>query len=123
MTTKWTTNAFSTIGTDPIIDQDLLDESVVILLLGKNLFGDRIYSYVKLSVKKLLELRKAMRSGKDFMPSDFGEVIAAGKGEPSESIKRDLAEQGLKFVDPAHFKGKSLAATAGPIQPKLWDEY
>jgi hypothetical protein len=69
----------------------LLREKGTILLQGKNLQGEQIYTYLELQLWKLMQLRNTMRREEDFMPSDYGEVLAAGKGEPPESLRQKMA--------------------------------
>lgn len=72
------------------IDDALLRENVTILLQGKNVYGDQIYTYLELQLWKLQQLREKMRSQEDFMPTDFGTVISAGKGEPPDEIRQRI---------------------------------
>src|SRR4051812_38059895 len=92
MVSKWTTpQAGPTPASSEISDEELLDKMVVIFLQGKNVFGDRIYSYVELALRNLKTLKAKMDSGEDFSPSDFGTVIAAGTGYPSDELKAEMA--------------------------------
>ena len=87
----WVTSAFSRNSTAIEIDEALLDEEVVILLRGKNQFQDAIFSYLKLSLRNLQKLKVALINKADFMPSDFGTVLAAGRGEPSQELRSEMA--------------------------------
>lgn len=119
MTTQWNTRPF---GANPVADaleKNILQENVVILMQGKNTFGDRIYSYLKLTVENLLKMQEAIKGGLQFNPSDFGTVVAAGKGEPTNEVKAEVAQM-YKVVDAA--KPASAATVAAPTQ-KAWDEY
>ncbi len=119
MTSQWTTPMFPKFGNDPIIDEKYLDEDIVILLQGRNNFGDRVYSYLKLKLRKVKELRGMMRNNQPFAPSDFGTVIAAGKGEPTDEVKAEILRD-YKMIDPPKPKAVPMGA---PVMPKLWDEY
>ena len=89
--TQWVTRALSDNSTPVEITEELLKEKVVILLQGRNVFGDKIFSYLQLSLNSLQELKKRMTSGEHFMPADFGDVLAAGKGEPSQELISEMA--------------------------------
>lgn len=99
MSGNWVASSYSSNSTPVAIDEEnLLKDEVVILLQGKNTFGDGIFSYLKLNLKALIELRRAMLQGVDFMPSDFGTVLAAGRGEPSSELKSEMAVT-YKMID------------------------
>ena len=72
------------------LDEALLREKVTILLQGKNVYGDQIYTYLELQLWKLQQLREKMRSTEDFMPADYGTVISAGKGEPPDDVRQRI---------------------------------
>lgn len=96
-----------------------MDDPVVILMQGKNPFGDRIYAYLKLTLKELMKLKSAMDSGQTFNPSDYGSVVAAGKGEPTEEVKAEITSL-YKLLD---LKPAYSGPASAPPQPKAWDEY
>lgn len=100
------------------------DEYAVILLQGKNSFGDIIYSYVEVTLPNIKLLYSALNSGEDFTPSDFGKVLEAGKGEPSEELKAEMATRYnmLQPIQPATFQ-PNKSTQAIPIAKKAWDEY
>jgi hypothetical protein len=81
------------------------DEYAVILLQGKNSFGTMIFSYVKVTLPNIKKLYEAMNSGEDFLPSDFGIIVAAGEGEPSDALKAEMADtfNMLQPITPATF--------------------
>jgi hypothetical protein len=73
-------------------DEELLaKEEIVMLLQGKNTHGDRVYCYLRLSVLSLRDLKDAILNKQDFMPSDFGEVLAAGNGYPEPELRAEMA--------------------------------
>ena len=45
-------------------------------------------------------MSRAIHSGEDFTPSDFGEVIAEGVGSPTEEVKRELSKKYPMFDKP-----------------------
>ena len=108
-------------GTDTFGDL-FKDEYAVILLQGRNSFGDAIYSYVEVTLPNIKRLYAALNSGEDFTPSDFGTILVAGKGTPTEAVRKEMSEAHnmMQPVAPAAFQGKSAPA---PVQKKAWDEY
>lgn len=101
---------------------DAIDYSkfVVLLLYGKNSFGDQIYSYLKISLGGIEKLKVAMLVGNPFNPSDFGTIIAAGRGEPSDEVRTEIASQ--YYVLTA--QKQDTAPKAAPItETKSWDEF
>jgi hypothetical protein len=118
MSSKWTTKTIpdATAGTAP---KGLLeDQFVVLLLYGKNSFGDKIYSYVKINLPNLPKLKTAILAGKGFTPSDFGEVVAAGKGEPTAEVRTEVASL-YQVIEGA----RPPVAPIENGQKKAWDEY
>lgn len=127
MTGKWTASSFSSNSTPISIDESLMKDEVVILLQGKNRFGDAIFSYVKLNLEKLIEMKRSMLRGQDFMPSDFGSVLAAGRGEPSVELRSEMAVR-YKMIDkpvntaPAPQEKPKLPSFAVKYSPNYGDE-
>lgn len=109
----------STSSTQPDFSRFFKDDYGVILLRGKNSFGDKIYSYVKVSFGNIDRLQHSLKNRLPFTPSDFGEVIAAGKGEPPEEVKAEIARD-FPMVEQ---KSDTPAAPAAPLAKKAWDEY
>jgi hypothetical protein len=120
MSITWKTSAFSKNSTPIELDEALLNEKVVILLQGKNIYGDAIFTYLQLSLKSLQLLRDKMRKIEDFMPAEYGEVLSAGKGEPSAEMRSEMAVA-HNMIDVPRPKASAPASYAVP-QPKLWDD-
>lgn len=120
MSTTWKTSAFSKNSTPVELDDALLNEKVVILLQGKNVYGDAIFTYLQLSLRSLQLLRDKMRRTEDFMPAEYGEVLAAGRGEPSAEMRAEMAVT-HNMVDVPRPKPAAPPSYAVP-QPKLWDD-
>ena len=121
MSTKWTTNGSPSTDAPVAAAAAALPANFVVLLLyGKNSFGDKIYSYVKVSLPNLPRLKSGVLSGKPFTPSDFGEVLAAGKGEPSAEVRAEIAAL-YPITDSRGVPRAPLAAK--PEEKKNWDEY
>lgn len=120
MNTSWKTGAFSKNSTPIEIDEALLDEKVVILLQGKNVFNDQIYTYIRLSLRSLQQLRDKMKKNDNFMPAEYGEILAAGKGDPSPELRSEMAVT-YNMIDVPKPKAGVLPSFGAP-QPKLWDD-
>ena len=120
MNTTWKTSAFSKNSTPVELDETLLNEKVVILLQGKNVYSDPIFTYLQLTLRSLQLLRDKMRKTQDFMPAEYGEVLAAGKGEPSTELRSEMAIT-HNMVDVPRPKAAAAPTYAVP-QPKLWDD-
>ena len=98
-------------------DESLSKEDIVLLLQGKNIHKERVYSYVKLSILNLERLKNAIIKKEEFTPSDFGEVLAAGSGYPPPELR---AEMGIQY-------GMMQAPKIEPERPALmqkplWDD-
>lgn len=119
MSTKWTAPGLNKNAAPVDIPEDMKEEPIVVLLYGRNMFGDRIYSYVEIPLRNLQPLRDKLLAKVQFQPSEFGTVVAAGKGEPTQDVKDDIASthpHTKTYPDPAAM----VAALAQP--PKVWDE-
>jgi len=91
MSETWVTKALSTNSTPVSLSEEILNQFGVIYLEGTNAFGDKIYSYLKLQIRNYLELREKLVKGEKFFPSDYGTVLAAGKGEPSRELVSEMS--------------------------------
>jgi len=120
MNTVWKTSAFSKNSTPVELDPSLLDEKVVILLQGRNVYGDAIFTYLQMTLRSLQQLREKMRRADDFMPAEYGTVLAAGKGEPSTEMRSEMAVM-HNMVDVPRPKTAAAPSYVVP-QPKLWDD-
>ncbi len=119
MSTQWNTRSLSDKAGGVIINASLGVDTVVILMRGKNPFGDRIYSYLKLTLADLKRMQAAVAQAAPFNPSDFGTVVAAGRGDPTPEVRAEI-EAMYRVVDAA--EGGTQAAAVAPAQ-KAWDEY
>lgn len=115
---QWTPQAFAQDATPVQIDESRANDKVVILLEAKSSFGDPIYSYVQLTLKNLQKLRKSLLSREPFMPSDFGDVLAAGRGSPPDDLRQEMAVQ-YNMID---VPKRKVAAPPAFSAPKLWDD-
>jgi tetratricopeptide (TPR) repeat protein len=73
-----------------LVSAEYLDTEIVILLQGTNLFGQRVYSYVLLTGRRLKRMFAMMQAGENFKPANFGTVITAGIGEPSQEVRDEM---------------------------------
>lgn len=91
MSGQWTATSYSSNSTSVAVDESLNKDEVVILLQGKNIYKDKVFCYVKLTLRKLIDMKESMLKGENFLPSDFGTVLAAGQGEPSPELRSEMA--------------------------------
>ena len=83
------------------LTEDELNELVVVLVVGKNMFGDDIFSYVQLPLHRFKEMAVKMVRNENFKSSDYGTVLAAGRGLPSAELKKEMADNYNMFdIDP-----------------------
>ncbi len=120
MSTKWSSQVLGKGGVD--FGSLLKDEFSVVLLQGKNTFGDMIYCYVKVIVPNMEKLQTALQSSASFNPSDFGEVIAAGKGAPPDEVRAEIART-YPMLEKAKMMQNAVAKAAPATEKKAWDEY
>lgn len=120
MSAKWTSKPIPENSQAKSFSMD--DQFVVLLLFGKNSFGDKIYSYLKIYLPNLPKLKTAIRAGKGFNPSDFGEVIAAGKNEPPGELRAEIANT-YKVLDNSAPPAGGATKPAQEPEKKAWDEY
>lgn len=111
---NWTTKAYSNNSTPLELNDEILEEKVVILLQGENNFGDRIFSYLQLTLRNLQQLKHFLHTGETFMPADFGTVLAAGRGEPSQELRSEMAVT-YKMVD----RPQAIQTGGKPAKPRL----
>ncbi len=101
----------------PEDEEALAREEIVMLMQGKNTYGDRVYCYLKLSVLSLTRLKDAIVAKEDFMPSDYGEVLAAGNGYPEPELRAEMAvKYGLMQTPKIDPKKPAM------LQKPVWDE-
>jgi hypothetical protein len=65
-------------------------EMAMLLILGRNTFGDEIYTYMKLPMQRIDEVKTRISSGQAFVPAHYGSVVAAGRGVPSPDIREEV---------------------------------
>ena len=80
------------------VSDAVLRETAVVLLQGENKSGDTIYSYLKVPLWKMIELRRHLQDGSKFNPSSFGEIIVSGTGAPSDEVRAKM-KRDYRMVD------------------------
>ena len=121
MSTKWSAEIIGKTGGVDFANL-LKDEVTIVLLRGKNVFGDLIFCYLKITYPNLEKLKTAIAENQRFNISDFGTVLAAGKGEPTDEVKAELAMSYPMLDEPKTLMPMQAAAQA-PLEKKAWDEY
>ena len=117
---NWAPNGFGQNLSPDLVKDEFLDVEVVILLQGNNLFGDLVYSYLQLRGQNLKDMFAKMQTGENFKPSDFGTVIAAGRGDPPPEVRAEMAAT-YNMIDIPTQKTAPLIKPAF-VQPKFFDE-
>lgn len=118
MSAKWSSSILKKSGVD--FGELLKDEYAVIMLQGKNTFGDMIYCFLKVALPDIQRLQLALQAGKGFNASDYGTVVAAGKGEPPDDVKAEIALNYPMLESP---RPMHIPPAAVPTEKKAWDEY
>jgi hypothetical protein len=103
MAGNWVSKA---LGKTQAVDDfgDIPNSMTLLLILGRNTFGDEVYSYIRLPMKNIDDVKTQLSSGKNFVPSHFGTVVAAGRGKPTPAITEEVGIP--EFV--LHFKPDEL---------------
>src|SRR5678810_918609 len=71
----------------------IAEKTVCILLVrGESPDGKKIYAYLGIRADKLESFMEAQKKG-TFYPEDYGIVIEAGEGEPTEEIKQKMTKE------------------------------
>ena len=111
----------------PLLTAWLLDQPVVILLQGLNLFGNQIWSYVEMPLRAVEDLKGALIGGESLKPNRFGKVVASGYGRPPDEIRREMEQKQIGFLglnwpvqplSPGELEGEeSLSSRVFRLQP------
>lgn len=103
-------------------EQIIAEKTVCILLVrGENPDGKPIFAYVAVRADKLESFMEAQKTGM-FYPEDFGVIVEAGEGEPSEEVRRKMeTEYGFNhqmMVDiPDAAKAHEITSNLKPPMP------
>lgn len=117
MKNNWAASGFGSNVSPELVEDQFLDSEIVILLEGTNLFGDAVYSYLKLNGRNLKEMFGKMKSRQNFKPADFGTVLAAGRGKPTTEIRQEMV-QTHNMIDVPDPKPTPVEAKPVFAQPK-----
>jgi hypothetical protein len=112
---------------EAVISEQVSGESLAaeglatLLILGTNVFGDEMFTYLRFPTDRLDEVKAALASGEDFAPNNYGTVIAAGRGKPSEQVIAEVGEPDFKvFFERPEGAAEAPAAEAPAAEPAAW---
>jgi tetratricopeptide (TPR) repeat protein len=73
-----------------VFERILVGENKVFLLQGKNVRGMQVYCYLLIPYRRIRDLEAAMDGKGGFNLTDFGEVLAAGTGDPPQEVRDEI---------------------------------
>lgn len=74
-------------------EQIIAEKTVCVLLVrGESPEGKKIYAYLAIRADKLEAFMEAQKQG-TFFPEDYGIVLEAGEGEPSDEVKHKMTTE------------------------------
>lgn len=74
-------------------EQIIAEKTVCVLLVrGESPDGKKIYAYLAIRADKLEAFMEAQKQG-TFYPEDYGIVLEAGEGEPSDEVKHKMTQE------------------------------
>ena len=74
-------------------EQIIAEKTVCVLLVrGESPEGAKIFAYLAIRADKLESFMEAQKAG-TFFPEDYGIVLEAGEGEPSDEIKLKMTQE------------------------------
>lgn len=74
-------------------EQILAQRAVCVLLVrGETIEAKRVFAYVAVRADMLQEFLEAQRSGV-FYPEEYGIILEAGEGEPSDEIREKMTKE------------------------------
>lgn len=113
-----------TVQPNPMIDKSLsphpddAEKVVILLLYGRTSANEKTFIYLKIKLKDMKRLSNLMADGGTFLPSEYGEVVASGEGEPSEELKKKIAEDYKKLDETVNAQ---IGKQAAPEEPSTSD--
>lgn len=122
MSTKWNTQIIGQSGGSTDFGDLFKDDYAIVFLQGKNTFGDLVYCYVKVMLPDIKKMHAILEADAGFNPNDFGTVVTAGKGSPTEEVKLELAMQ-FPMLDKPKPMNIAGQPTSTLTEKKAWDEY
>ncbi|MEZ5691492.1 MAG: hypothetical protein R3D71_07500 [Rickettsiales bacterium] len=76
-----------------VTERIIAEKTVCVLMVrGENTDGQPVFAYVAVRADRLEEFIKAQESG-IFYPEEYGIIIEAGIGEPSEEVKEKMTKE------------------------------
>ena len=87
---NWSASGFGKNVSPSLVKDEYLDVEIVILMHGTNLFGDEVYSYLEITGRNLKEMFTKIQNNENLMPSEFGTVLAAGRGQPTPEVRDEM---------------------------------
>lgn len=89
---SWTAKALGV--KEPVDPQHIPDDAeVVVLVQAENMFGDPIYCYLKLQFEHYDTVKSKLEAGEKFDLREYGDIIAAGRGEPTDEVRQEISEE------------------------------
>lgn len=74
-------------------EQIIAEKTVCVLLVrGESPDGNKIFAYLAIRADKLESFMEAQKQG-TFFPEDYGIVLEAGEGEPSDEVKLKMTQE------------------------------
>ncbi len=74
-------------------EQIIAEKTVCVLLVrGESPDGKKIFAYLAIRADKLESFMEAQKQG-TFFPEDYGIVLEAGEGEPSDEVKLKMTQE------------------------------
>ena len=109
-------------------EQIIAEKTVCVLLIrGENPEGGKIFAYIAVRADKLEEFMEAQKSG-TFFPEDYGIILEAGEGEPTDEVRaRMTTEYGFNHdammdiddTERAHKLASNLSSMIGDATAKM----
>ncbi len=90
-------------------------KSSIVLIKGKGTNGKQIYAYVRVQYAQETILDDALKAGNsEVIPSDYGEVLASGDGEPSPEVVAEMRKKYPEANEGQLLDPNGLAVPAPP---------
>jgi tetratricopeptide (TPR) repeat protein len=90
---NWSIPGFRQRLSPDAIPDEYFDTEIVVNLVSNNMFGDPVYSYLRINGRNLKRLFAEIRAGENFKPADFGIVLASGHGDVPQEVRDEIAEE------------------------------
>ena len=87
---NWSASGFGKYVSPDLVNDEFLYTYIVVLFQGNNVFGETVYTYLEISGRELKQVFACMQAGENFVPADYGVVLAAGIGTPSDEVRETM---------------------------------